>query len=80
MYMRVLPVCMLCAPHLYMMPGGGIKEGIQVPGTGVINDCEPPCGSWGLNPGPLQERRLTESSSHYMYFFNQEKMRVLGMT
>jgi hypothetical protein len=70
----------MCATFIHDAWWGGPEEGIQVPGTGVINDCEPPCGSWGLNPGPLQERRLTESSSRYMYFFNQEKMRVLGMT
>lgn len=29
MYMRVLPVCMLCAPHLYMMPGGGDQRRVS---------------------------------------------------
>jgi hypothetical protein len=25
---------------------------------GIVDDCEPPCGYWELNPGPLQEQQV----------------------
>lgn len=32
------------------------EEGITYPATGVTGGCEPLCGSWELNPGPLREQ------------------------
>lgn len=37
--------------HMCLVP----KEDTGSPGTGVIS-CEPPCGCWGMNPGPLQKK------------------------
>ena len=31
-------------------------DGVISPGTGVIDNCEPPYGCWGLNSGPLLEQ------------------------
>ena len=33
-------------------------RGVGFPGTGVIDSCELPCGSWELNPGPLEEQSV----------------------
>ena len=32
------------------------EDGIRSPGSGVADSCEPPCGGWDLNPGPLEEQ------------------------
>lgn len=32
-----------------------VRRGIGFPGTGAMHGCEPLCGSWEPNPGPLQE-------------------------
>lgn len=39
------------------VPGvqGVQKGGMEFSGTGVTDDCEPPCGCWELYPGLLQE-------------------------
>jgi len=34
------------------------EEGIKLPGTRVTDGCEPSCGCWELNSGPLEEQRL----------------------
>jgi hypothetical protein len=31
---------------------------VGFPGTGVMNDCEPLCGFWNLDLGPLEERQV----------------------
>lgn len=31
------------------------EESFKSSGTGVVNGCEPPHGSWELNPGPLRD-------------------------
>ena len=31
-------------------------EGVRFPGAGVTDSCEPPCGCWELNLGPLEEQ------------------------
>ena len=36
----------------------GPKEDDTFPGTGILDDCELPCGGWELNPGPLQEQQV----------------------
>jgi hypothetical protein len=39
--------------------------GVGSPGTEVTDSCEPPCGYWELNLGPLEEQPVfltTESS------------------
>jgi hypothetical protein len=34
-------------------------EGIKSLGVGVTDGCEPPCGSWELNQGPLKEQPMS---------------------
>jgi hypothetical protein len=33
-------------------------RGVRVPGTGVTDSCEPPCGCLELNLGPLEEQSV----------------------
>ena len=42
------------APHVCLV----LAEVRKSPGAGVRGGCEPPCGYWELNPGPLQEQVL----------------------
>ena len=37
---------------------GRPEEGVRIPGTGVIDSCEPPCGCWDLNTGPPEHSVL----------------------
>ena len=32
------------------------RRGVRSPGTGVKDGCEPPCGCWESNPGPLEKQ------------------------
>jgi hypothetical protein len=56
----------------------GLEEGVGSHGTGVTGGCEPPCGCWELDLGPLQEQfglltaELPLKPSIY-YLYNQEK-------
>jgi hypothetical protein len=34
------------------------EEGVRSPGIGVTDGCEPPCGYWELNLGPLEQSVL----------------------
>lgn len=34
----------------------GSEEGIRSPRFGVVDSCEPPCGFWELNQGPLKKQ------------------------
>ena len=48
------------------------RRGASSPGTGAIASCEPPCGTWGPNPGPLEEQQMlltTEPSLQSTIFF-----------
>ena len=55
------------------------EEGIESPGAGVKNGCEPPCGCWELNLSLLQEYpvHLTTEPSHepliYRCFKKEER-------
>lgn len=37
------------------------------PGTGVINGCEPTCGCWDSNFGPLEEQRVLLTTEWSLY-------------
>jgi hypothetical protein len=37
-------------------------EGVRSPGTGIIDNCELPCGCWELNPGPLEEQPVLSTA------------------
>ena len=34
------------------------ENGVRSPGTGVTDDCEPPCGCWESKPEALQEQQM----------------------
>lgn len=34
------------------------KEGVELPGAGVKDNCEPQCGFWEPNPGPIQKQQV----------------------
>lgn len=44
----------MCDPHTCLVSSES-EEGDRSPGNGVTGDWEPPCGWWGLNPGPSQK-------------------------
>lgn len=48
--MTALPTC----PRAYLAPGWGQERVWLSPRTGIMGDCEPPCGFWELNLGPLR--------------------------
>ena len=63
MYMSGLPVCIYVCMYVHIsvcatcMPSALPEEVIVSPGTGVRNDCGPPCGSsslYKLNLSPVQ--------------------------
>lgn len=44
---------------------------VRSPGTGIEDSCEPPCGCWDVNLGPLQEHQVVltiEPSFQPLYF------------
>ena len=54
-------VCMYVCAWCLKRP----EEGVSSPRIGVTDSCEPSCGSWELNPGPLKEQPvLLNSESH----------------
>ena len=55
MCVDILPACM--SVHR-VLPGAlrRPEEGVGSPGTGITDGCEPPCGCWESNPGPLEEQ------------------------
>jgi hypothetical protein len=69
-------VILFCLSYFYFMyrsalfacmnvPNAWSEEHTGSPGTGVVDNCELPCGCWELNPGVLQEQPVfltTESS------------------
>lgn len=68
-YMYVGVVC-VCTTH-------SLEICIESPTTGVTDGCEPPCGGWESNQGPLQEQPvlscpvilLSLASSPFFAFF-----------
>ena len=52
----------VCVPCVYMIPPRRPEKDIKYPGTGVTDNCEPPCGCWELNLGPLQEQQVLLTS------------------
>ena len=53
----VLPACKSAQhmTHNHLCPQRP-EEGAGSPGARVTDSCEPPCGGWELNPGPLEEQ------------------------
>ena len=50
-----LPACMF-VHHLHAWCVYRPERGNWIPGTGVLDDCETPCGYWELNPGSLEQQ------------------------
>lgn len=42
----------------------GAEEGYMILWTGVIDGCDPPCGHWELNLGPLDEESVLLTTEH----------------
>lgn len=60
----------MSAPCMSLVPGEA-RKGHWVPGPGVKDGCEPPCGSRKPNPGSLQEQLeplTADLSLQYLYF------------
>jgi hypothetical protein len=54
LFLNYLFVCFRCNFVCgYVSPPFGPEEGVEIPGTGVIDGCEPPCGCRELNPVTL---------------------------
>jgi hypothetical protein len=43
--------------HIHAWCLGGLGERVVFPGTGVIDGCELPCGSWKLDLEPLKSNK-----------------------
>lgn len=50
----ILSACM-SVYHVHDWCPGVPEEGVRFPGTRVTDACEPPCGCWESNIGPLEE-------------------------
>ena len=46
---------------------GHPEEGIESPGTGVIDGCELPYGCWESNPGSLEEQLVLLTAELPLY-------------
>lgn len=84
MCMGILPTCTSVHPLSIYCPQRP-EEGAESSGTGVSNGCEPPCGPWELNPGPLEEQQpvlsITEHSlqPHSAFSHGERQGQDLGL-
>ena len=53
-----MPCQHVCMYTVYAWYPQRPEEDIGSPGTGVTDGCEPPCGSWKLNLGPLDSTAI----------------------
>lgn len=67
--MTVLPKCIICVPHAYLVPQR-LDKGIRFPGTGVMDGCGLPCGYRKINPGLLQGQHVLLSAESYLWLCN----------
>ena len=51
-------VCLCECTYAMYLPGACIRQGVRPSGAEVIDGCEPPCGCWEPNLGPLQEQQV----------------------
>lgn len=47
-------VAWVCICTACMSSALKVGRSIRSPGTGIVDNCEPPCKCWDSNPGPLQ--------------------------
>lgn len=52
LFLKIFILLYVFIPHAFLVP---TEKGIMSLGIGVTDDCEPPCGCWDLNLGPLPE-------------------------
>lgn len=55
MCINVLPSCVY-VQHVCAWCPRRSEEGVGYPRPGLMDNCEPPCRCWKLNPDPLQEQ------------------------
>ena len=71
-------LCVYTCACMYMMYVFVVtRRGHQITSTGVTESCEPPCGCWELNPGPLEVQPMfliTEPSLHPPWVFCHSSM------
>lgn len=48
--------------HLHAWCTQTLKEGVRPAGTKVTHDCEPPCGSSELKPGPVKKQTMLSTA------------------
>lgn len=49
-------------PRIRLVQKKAPEEVVRFPETPVTDGYELPCGCWGLNPGPLEEQRVSALS------------------
>lgn len=57
MCLSVLPAG-ICAHHMHAWFPHRLTDGAYSSESRTTDDCEPPCGFWEQNPGPLQEQQV----------------------
>jgi hypothetical protein len=69
----------VCGLHTYIWCLQRSEEGIQSPGTGDTDACEPLCGCWELKLGPLEEQvLLTALTSPAPNYILKSAYKVVG--
>lgn len=49
----------ICAPHVYLpCASESQKKTLDYLGLALQKACDPPCRSWGMNPGLLEEQSV----------------------
>lgn len=66
-----MPVhCVPCFCTVYMQCLWRPEEGASSPGTGVTDDCKPPCGRLESNPVPCESTQCSQSPSLHPVFWD----------
>lgn len=65
----LLDVFILCVSECFAWYTQKREKGTGSPRTGAMDYCEPPCGCYDLNPGPLKEQQVFSTASHLYSFF-----------
>lgn len=65
----------ICAQLVYLVLS---EVNTGSPGVVVRDDCEPLCGCWVLNLGPLQEQQVLVTTESYLHHHIVTKLLVLG--
>lgn len=71
MCMNVLPAYMYVY-HVHALCSWRSEEGARSPRTVVTDGCEPLCGFWEMNPGPLQVQEMLLSTELSLFSPNYQ--------